>query len=655
MPEVPLRSRLRLLAVVLFAGAVAVGIAPSADGDIWWHLAAGREMVARGQLLLTDPFSVGASGRPWADVHWLFQLVVYAVHQHFGLAGLVWAKCLVVGSGALVLLGALERKASSWVRPLFVTLFLAALFATRGLMLVRPVIVSLFFLAVFFFELEHFRRDGRTRRLLLLFLAELVWANFQGLSALGPALVFAYALAAGLSLLLREHRFWPFAPEALRVSAGSRQFRMLALTSGACLLAAGVTPFGVRAWFLPAKLLGRLLPGQANVYAHSVAENVPPFLLERWTGEFWHLKWAFGSLAVAFVCGGRRVRLSHVLLVGGLAVLALLSNRNVLLFYWLGAPIAAIYAAPALRRWALARNRTLGARLAFGLNTALLALLFLLAGSAAAREPTLDRPTPFRMPAESARALSILPSGDVFSADHQGGYLIWQLYPRFRPYLDTRLVLRSPQEFEEYLRLADEPERFVAFQAVHHFSYVLLPVAYPDRYLGLIATLYATPDWKLVYSNGSEVLFARRDIETGAAWDLSQSSVTARVLSLIERQFTDAPDLRAAARLHLATLDIALGQFAEAERVLSFSAAPDADALRARCQLGAGNIAAAQQIGERLLRRNRDDISSLNLMAQVALRRGEAAQAIPFLRRALSVDPFDGEAIQLLANLEEVR
>src|SRR5689334_13894334 len=86
----------RLLLVVTFAGAASVGVAPSADGDIWWHLAAGREMASRGALLRTDPFSVGAAGRPWIDVHWLFQLSVYAVERCAGLAGLVWVKCGLV-------------------------------------------------------------------------------------------------------------------------------------------------------------------------------------------------------------------------------------------------------------------------------------------------------------------------------------------------------------------------------------------------------------------------------------------------------------------------------------------------------------------------------------------------------------------------------
>ena len=126
------------LAVVLGVAAASTGLQPSADGDIWWHLAAGREMVARGALLFTDPFSVSAQGRPWADAHWLFQLAVYGVNQWLGLGGLVLVKCALIGVGASLLYFALEARRGSWARGVMVTLLMAGLLAARSLLLVRP-------------------------------------------------------------------------------------------------------------------------------------------------------------------------------------------------------------------------------------------------------------------------------------------------------------------------------------------------------------------------------------------------------------------------------------------------------------------------------------------------------------------------------------
>jgi hypothetical protein len=644
------------LALVLGLGAASTGVQPSADGDIWWHLAAGREMVARGALLVSDPFSVSAHGRPWVDVHWLFQLAAYAINQWLGLGGLVLAKCLLIGLGATLLYFALEARRGSWTRGVMVTLLVAGLFAARSLLLVRPVIGTLVLLAFFVFQLERFRRDGRFLRLLVLPVAQVLWANFQGLSALGPFVVGAYALGAVGEASLGQRRVWPFArQESGTVTPWTRARVLLAATTG-CVVALCATPFGLRGAALPAVLLGRLLPGDHQVFAQQVAENLPPFELERLSGgEFWHFKWSLLLLAASVVVAGRRLRLSHALVLLGFGGLALMSNRNVLLLYWVGAPICAIYLAPALWRLAASRFRAPGLRVAVAFNALVFAGLLSSSAVSAAQESALAEPSPFRAPVASAQRLATLPQGgDVFTADHHGGYVIWRLYPRFRPYIDTRLVLRTADEFAQYLRLADEPERFDAFQRRHRFSYVILPVMFPERYQRLIAHLYASADWKLLFTDGAEVLFGRRDLTPDVAEQpLAEIAETDRLLAELEARFAKLPKAHAAARLSLATLHGLLGQFGQGERALVGIETPPARALVARLRFAAGDLAAAEGLARQRLVAERDDVGSLNLLALIALRRGEAEQGLGLLRRALRVQPFDREATQLLANLEE--
>jgi len=652
------RLRLRSLALgcVLACGAALTGLSPSADGDIWWHLAAGREMVARGALLFADPFSVSAAGRTWVDVHWLFQLAVFGLHRAFGLAGLVWAKCALLGLGAWLLYLAVEQRRGSWARGVLLTSLVGGLLAARSLLLVRPVIGTLVLLAFYFLQLERFGRDGRVRNLWPLPLAQVLWANFQGLSALGPALVGAYAVAAIAWTVGGAARSWPFAPEGAVSLQPWKRARWLVATLVACGVATLVTPFGLRGATLPALLLGRLLPGEHDVFARNVAENLSPFVLEGVSGgELWHFKWSLALFAASALIAGRHFKLSHALLLLGLAGLAALSNRNVLLFYWLGAPILALNVGPALWRAAARRFRHRGLQIAAALNALLVGALFSTAAVAAARESRLAEPSPFRVPAMSARRLAALPGdGKVFCADHHGGYLIWQLYPRFRPYIDTRLVLRTADEYATYLRLADEPERFDAFQARHGFAYVVLPVLFPERYQRLIAHLYQSAEWKLLYTDGSEVLFGRRDLTRDVAEQpLTEASDTERTLAELRQRYDGSPKVHAAARLSLATLHGALGQFDSARRALAGLDTPEARALSARLHFAAGELDAAQQMARQGLAWDHDDVRSLNLMALIALRRGEANQGLGFLRRALSVRPFDPEATQLLAKLEE--
>ena len=196
-----------------------------------------------------------------------------------------------------------------------------------------------------------------------------------------------------------------------------------------------------------------------------------------------------------------------------------------------------------------------------------------------------------------------------FAADHHGGYLTWRLFPKFRPFIDTRLVLRTADEFAEFLQVIDEPQRFDAFDDRYSFDYVLLPTAYPERYLRLVAHLYDSARWQLVFTNGAEVLFARRsaESETLSAWDLSSAASCDRVLSTMQAKYP-APRLLEAARLQFATLELAIGEFAQCDRILAPFATSSARALRARCFLAAGDLAHAEALASQLLSPNPDDL-----------------------------------------------
>lgn len=651
-----LRFRSHALGCAVAFGAASTGLSPSADNDVWWHLAAGREMVARRALLVADPFSVSAAGRPWVDVHWLFQLAVFGVHRMFGLVGLVWAKCALLGVGAWLLYLAVAQQQGRWARGVLLTTLVGGLLAARALLLVRPVIGTLVLLAFFFLQLERFSRDGSVRQLWPLPLLQVLWANFQGLSALGPALIAAYALAMGAWAISGKSHVWPFAAEASRGASNARRALRLVGTLAACGLASFITPFGVRGATLPAMLLGRLLPGEHDVFARNVAENLSPFILEGVSGgEQWHFKWSLLLCGIAALIAGRRLKLSHALVLLGFAGLAALSNRNVLLFYWIAAPILAIHLGPSLFRMVARSFGRRGLPIAAAFNALIIAVLLGTSSLASARESSLTEPSPFRVPARSAQLLaSLATGGDVFCADHHGGYLIWQLYPRFRPYMDTRLVLRSADEYAAYLRLADEPERFDAFQARHGFAYVVLPARFPERYQRLIAHLYESPAWKLLYTDGYETLFARRDL----SGDVPEQRVTEvadaeRITAELEQRYGSDPKVHAAARLGLSTLLGALGQLEPAQQVLSGLGTEEARALEARLRFAAGELDEAEQLARAALKGDREDVRSLNLMALIAVRRGQADEGIGFLRRALRARPFDREATELLAQLEE--
>jgi hypothetical protein len=629
-------------------------------------------MIRGGAVLRSDPFSLGAAGRPWIDVHWLFQLLAHLGYRAGGLLALVLGKAALVGVGAgllhLAVMRGLSPRAAAAAgddatgegdplaglvgAALLAVLLPAALLSIRHLLLVRPVILTLLFLAAYLLVLESYRGSGRARRLLWLPLLQIGWANCQGLAILGPALLGAVLAGGLLGRLLR-------APE---LPAGGE--RHLAGALALCLLAGLATPFGVAAFTLPLRLFGRIAPDAANVFSQNIAENVPPFILERtMPGQVTPLAAVLGLCAVSFAVGRRELALGRAAAVLGFAGLALMANRNLLLFFWIGVPLSAMsLAAPLarglrrLRASARVVPRRLPAVIAAGWAMGVLATAAA-AVAAARRETPLHEPAPFRVPSASAAIIAQHPgAGRIFNADHYGGYLIWALYPRARPFIDTRLVLRTADEYAEYLGLADHPERFAAFARRHRFDHVVLPTEFPDRYLGLVQTLYRDPAWRLVYTDGTETLFRSADHPVPLPpLDLGARQSTIAILADIDRRHRDPPVRRAAHR-HLARLQLAVGEASEARFVLESAADDDlaALALLGRCQLMLGALTAAEAVAARLLTAGQL-VAGHNLRALLALSRGDERTALDHLSRALEEDPHDPESLAILEDIEAQR
>ncbi len=647
----PVTPRLCALLCALWVGySVAF---PVTNTDIWWHMAAGRLIWQEGAFLYADPFSSGAAGAPWIDLHWLFQVASFAIFSVGGLLGLVLAKALVAGGGAAVLGLVAAREIEPRWRPLVVLAVAASIHLARYLVLARPIVVTLLLISLFILVLERFRRRGKVSGLLWLVPLQVVWANVQGLFLLGPVILACYLAGEALLLALGRAGLSGLTSRLTWRDVGLAAALLLVLVA-----ASMITPYGWQSLELPLLLFGRIDTVGSDLFTYNISENIPPWVLERFApGRVGLFKWVTVAGFASFLCVPRdRLVPGRLLLMASFFALALLAQRNILLLHWVAGPLFAVNISGALERlltrWPRPRLEAALPGALVGLLAAGLLGLGLHAYLGHGDGPPISRAAPFRVPQEAVSRLEALglDRDKIFNSVRYGGYLAWRLHPRGRPFIDGRLAIRSSAHFAEHLSLADQPQTFQRFQREHGFGAVLLPTAYPRRYLALASWLYRSPRWALAFTDGTQTLFVRQGrLPAGALAtpDLGDRATVQRVVKDLHRAHRDSPAVLEQAVLHLGRFLARVGELEQARHVLASRLGRRARALLARVHYLAGDLEQSEALARRLLAQGHEQ-HSLPLLGLIALDRGAHQQAIGYAERALALDPHDLQSRRLL-------
>jgi hypothetical protein len=407
---------------ILLFGLLAMTARNAVDPDLWWHLRTGQWIMDTGHVPHTDPFSFTRAGHAWVAHEWLSEAVFYELWKHGGAAALIVFSAMITTAGFMLLylrcpgerhwaaaataLGAWVAAPSWGARPQMFTFTLASLLL---------------------WVLE--RGENRPRLLFWIPPLFLLWLNLHGGFALGPALLLAYGGGMILETTFGDTP-WPEArPILLRI--------LLLLV--ACLLLVPLNPCGTQLYRYPFDTLR--------------SSGMRSFIGE-WHSPDFHrtmyrpllLLWLLLLAAFASSRLRLKIRLLAPLLLTGLA--ALDAARHVPIFVLLAIPaIAAALPVAGSFEKQVSKNSRRGA-LNFGrfqpvFNGTLVVLMaafalgewISLAHGQEAREAELFPQT----------AVAFLQSGDyprkLFVYYDWGGYVIWNLYPAYRVFVDGRADL----------------------------------------------------------------------------------------------------------------------------------------------------------------------------------------------------------------------
>jgi hypothetical protein len=480
----------RLVVLVAIVGVAAMASRPAFDSDTWWHLRAGQWIAENGEVPRLDPFSSTARGVRWEYPGWLAQIVMLGFYRLGGLAGLTLFAAIFVGVALLFLWPLLEGP----VLLRAAILLLAAASASVH-WAARPHIASFALAAFFLWALEQWRRPGRKWAVWLLPPAMAVWVNVHGGFAIGFILLLIYLAGSMTDVAasrLADAGSWATVWRDRRGALGT-----LGLVFLLCLAATAVNPHGPRILAYPwttvsiPVLQSHVLEWQSPDFS---APQLYPFLAM--------LLLLIAVLGVSRVSAGT----TDILLVAVWTGLALIAVRNVPVFALVAAPVIARHATAALPT---TRGGEVGKGRADrrGLNAVIGAALILLGVAWIAVQAGSQRNEAHlrsQVPVAAVAALrQANPKGNLLNDYNWGGYVLWELYPDFRTFVDGRTDVFTNDVFEDYLRLwAAQPGWEAAIER-WDIGTVLLPPESP-----LVAALEAA-GWEAYFRDSQAVVLLR--------------------------------------------------------------------------------------------------------------------------------------------------
>ncbi|MBI4491276.1 MAG: hypothetical protein HY690_00580 [Chloroflexi bacterium] len=453
------------------------------DPDYWWHVRTGQYIYETGTLPRQDLYSYTAVGHPWVTHEWLTELLFYVVQQQMGYVGNVALFGLVGAFTWLAVYATCRRRGVGELGALVLLLWGFGL--AIGSANVRPQALTTLLLALSALLLTRYKQ-GHPRALWLFPPLFALWVNLHGGYIIGLALLGLTVLGEAIALARRQ----PVAP-----------LRPLVAVAALSALATLLNPHGFEALLYPFTYAG-----SANASMRYIVE---------WQSPDFHQPYFLlfaGSLLLSMALGLARRPLgaTEALWMLGFALMALQSVRHMALYAVVATPLlgARLQAeVPTFRRSLAALQRP--RLIAFTLPLVVAGAAVLLPARAAqdGTGPQFGwEPSPATYPSGAVAYLRAHdPGGNLFNEYGWGGYLVYQLYPQRRVFVDGRADVYGDALLDTYWAVVDLRPGWRQTLDRHDVRLVLV-----KKESFLAVALQDDPAWEEVFVGPVERLFARR-------------------------------------------------------------------------------------------------------------------------------------------------
>jgi hypothetical protein len=419
----------RLVTLLSFLGIFAIALRPPADSDMYWHLATGQYIAETHTIPMSDPFSWTMRGAAWVDVHWLSQVIMYAVYQMLGFPALALSVSLL----AMLAFVFVWKQLSGGVFIRAAIVLLAV--TTASVNLTPRSQMATFVLTPAIAYLLYLYKWKQIDRLWLMPIMFVAWVNLHGGYIAGFMLLGAFIAGEAISNLLHltgdEIVSWRRLGKVL----------IVALVSSAALL---INPYIIAALQLPFKTV--------NI---GVLQN----FIQEWASPDFHqvsqqpMVWMLLLTLVAIGFSRRRLDMTDAVTLAVFAYITFLAQRNLGLFALICAPILSRHSSAIVERsrWGQRRlskgNPILNAVLLGVIVLAVVLRTMVTLGPAAQAQAASKS-----LPVNAANWIAEhKPIGPLFNSYNWGGYLLWRLGSDYPVYVDGRTDVYDDKFLQNFL------------------------------------------------------------------------------------------------------------------------------------------------------------------------------------------------------------
>jgi hypothetical protein len=462
------------LIVGLFCLVFLLSFRRMSDYDLWGHLKAGEYFFKTGSILTTHYFNCSWPEFPYLNHEWLFQAIVYGLYSTGGEALIVGLQVFLVAVSFAVLYRTARIYSDNI--PLIVFVLALGVSASSHRFALRPQHFSYVFLLINLFCLHQYT-EGRTKYIYLLPPVMLLWVNIHAESLWG-------IVVPGVFLVIEVFRV-----HIKKEKAGKEDLKKLFLVCMLIALASLINPFTYKTVIWPFLVMSEQFAGVEELLPSTTLRYRP----------FWVY---FGLFVVSILFSLKRGKTHFMIIAALFSVSAWIANRGIPHFVFASAPVI-ISAFSVFTLSPLGKKNIVVYSLRLLLLSLIAAAVFFIVVDKQYFRKFDNIPYPDGA-ADFIRNHDI--NGNMFNLHGWGGYLIWELYPQVKVYIDNRFFHK--RFFREYDAIISGGTGWQYFLDKYGINIVLLNYS-PNDNINIRDRLFNSSGWRLVYWDDYSLLYLK--------------------------------------------------------------------------------------------------------------------------------------------------